>query len=171
MQRKPTKKMLGLLVWSLVASTAALPITAAQALDRPGDPRVERSAPAAGPSSGDAWTGQSPRYGVRVVVTSGVPLDLQTVDALVEALIPQAGSGPRVAEDIEIGMIPHAQLQEIAAAVGIPEEVLCIRHGSQILLTDHLLASSPALTLVLGNHLFQTLREQGGPVQQVQFGH
>lgn len=166
MKRKPMTTMLGLLVLTLVAST----IQVAEPLALPGDPGAERSSPGAGPASGHVWMGESPRYGVHVVVTSGAPLNLESMDALVEALLPHAGVGPTLPEEIEIGIIPDAQLQGIATGLGIPEEVLCIRQGSQILLTEQLLASSSALTHALGVHLFKALREQDGPVQEVQFG-
>lgn len=159
--------MLGLLALALVASTTWL-AGAAAAQDLPGAPPAGRPAPHAPLQSGDVWIGQSPRYGIRIVVLSGVALDLDSVDALVEAVIPSAGGGPALGEEIEIGIIPHVQLQKIAAALGVPEEVLFIRRGPQILLTEQLLASPPGLTQALAVHLFHALQERNGPIQQVQ---
>lgn len=170
LKRKPLKRMLGLFVLMLVASTASFGIKAAETGDCQGVALAERCAPAITPSSYGPWTGQSPRYGIRIVVTSGIPLDLDVMDTLVEAVVLGAGVSPAPAGTVEIGIIPHPQLQGIATALGIPEEVLSIRQGPNILLSEHLLDSGRALTAVLADHLLQAFQDQGTPVQEIRFG-
>ncbi|MBI2371068.1 MAG: hypothetical protein HYV08_12685 [Deltaproteobacteria bacterium] len=169
-QRKPMKAVLGLFVMMFVASTASLAMAAAEIGDRPGATLTERSASAVSPRPHTPWIGQSPRFGVRIVVLSGTPLDLNAMDTLVEAVSRSAGVSPASAETVQIGIVPDPQLQKIAAAIGIPEEVLSIRQGSQILLTEELLASGRALTEVLANNLVQAFSDPGTSVKVARFG-